>query len=169
MTIDVSQSPIVYSCVDPVTGVKAPAYRLTIPTGAGNTVTWNITSSGPTQKHCSGIFFPNDTPFVDLTGRPVYGFVWSEREEAANQVTLNVDAAASGTYEYRIVVRDIASGTTYSEDPKIIVGTGGIELITELRAIKAKLEEEAKSTPPEVQKKLEPIEKELGKVIDELK
>ena len=66
VTIDVTQDPIKYSDEK-----GNDAYYLEVyPT---NTVSWMATSSGQkgNQKHAVGIFFPDETPFVDNNNRPV--------------------------------------------------------------------------------------------------
>jgi hypothetical protein len=72
----------------------------------------------------------------------VYAFSCSESEESSalpSKASVVLDQDASGTYDYRIGVRDSVSETSITEDPKIIVGgKGGIE--AELIELKSKLD-----------------------------
>jgi hypothetical protein len=128
VTIDARTTPFKYTTNVPVAGTDA--YHLHV-AAATSTVTFTVVTSGANQ-HSAAIFFPNDTPFVDLNARPMNAFAWSESEEGAKLALLPMDQDASGRFEYRVVVFDKLTGTTVSEDPKIIVGTGGFELETQV-------------------------------------
>src|SRR5580700_54776 len=151
VTIDARPTP--FTSTTPVPVAATPAYHLHV-ASANSTVSFTVISSGGNQ-HSAAIFFPNDTPFVDKNGRPMQASVWSQTEESALAM-LPMDPDASGQYEYRVVVFDKVAGTTASEDPKIIVGGGGIELAE----IIEKLNEIKKEHPGE-DKMIESIKTEL--------
>jgi hypothetical protein len=159
VTIDARTTPFTYTTSVPM--AATPAYHLHV-ASANSTVSFTVITSGANQ-HSAAIFFPNDTPLVDKNGRPMQAFVWSQTEESAPAM-LPMDPDASGQYEYRIVVFDKVAGTTTSEDPKFIVGGGGIEL-TE---IIEKLNEIKKEHPGE-DKTIESIKTELQQLFIELK
>lgn len=119
VTIDVTQDPIAYTISQPTPGKNA--YHLNV--SPSDIVNFTVNSSGASQKHSVAIFFPNDSPFVDNKGRPLYEFLWTETEEGSN--ALNVDPDGKGAYEYRVIVFDKSNGKIHRDDPKIIVGSGG--------------------------------------------
>jgi hypothetical protein len=158
VTIDARTTPFTYSTTVPVAGTQA--YHLHL-ASANSTVTFTAITSGANQ-HSAAIFFPTDTPFVDKNGRPMYAFAWSQTEEPL--AVLLMDPDASGPFEYRVVVFDKLTGTTLSEDPKIIVGSGNYEL----NEIIEKLERIRKAHPDE-DKTIESIKTELQQLFLGLK
>jgi hypothetical protein len=123
VTIDFTQSPISYSDAYSHNGVVTPnptAYRLVV--YANETVVWKAKTSG--TKNVVAIFFPNGTPFADQNGRPLPIIVWSAKD--VNSPTATV-VEQSGSYEYSVAAYDEDKGKSYTDDPKIIVGNGGIE------------------------------------------
>ena len=151
VTIDARTTPFAYSTTVPV--ASTPAYHLHL-ASANSTVTFTAITSGANQ-HSAAIFFPTDTPFVDKNGRPMYAFTWSQTEESTLAV-LSVDPDASGPFEYRVVVFDKLTGTTVSEDPKIIVGSGNFELSEIIEKL-----ERIKKAHPDEDKTIESIKTEL--------
>jgi hypothetical protein len=135
------------------------AYRL--PVAMNDTVVWKATTPG--AKNAVAIFFPNGTPFADSDGRPVSMIVWSERGGNSPQLTV---VEASGTYEYHVVVYDEDNKTSYTDDPKIIVGSGYFEADVEiaLAAVKRAL---ALSPNDREKKLLETIEEKLVQLHNE--
>lgn len=95
-----------------------------------DTVSWTATTSGrANQEHSVGIFFPDDTSFVDSNSRPVYAFVWSDRDEASPPVAaVDPDAPLGSCYKYVVAAFDSLKSKTYIDDPKVIIGTGGLML-----------------------------------------
>lgn len=113
VTIDVSKYPVSYS--DPSQSVSA--YRLCVKNN--DSVVWR---QDVTIRHYSAmIFFSGGTPFADKDGRPVTSIVWSDRKSTSPVATVTEE---SGTYEYHVAVYDEDNNKTYTDDPKIIVGSG---------------------------------------------
>jgi hypothetical protein len=155
LTIDVTKNPIAYGAVDNH-GNSTNGYKLRV--FPGDSVSFKAVSSGK-NRHFAAIVFLADTPFTDsVTGRPVNALIWSEGDEA-NPSVLNVDADALGNYEYRVVVFDKESGAGYTEDPKIIVGTGGLVISKVLK----ELDEIAEANPKE-KEKIKSIESNLQRL-----
>jgi hypothetical protein len=125
-------------------GGGKPAYHLNVGVAAGSRVAWQATSVH-SNKHCVAIIFPKETPLVDTNGRPLYAVLWSEIEESSGPTYYNVDPDAAGHYEYTVVVFDRESGTTQSDDPKMIVGSGSLELAVELKSALSQLIEVRKA------------------------
>jgi|SRR5450631_893177 len=123
VTIDFTQFPISYSDAYSHNGVTTPnpkAYRLVV--YANETVVWKAKTPG--TKNVVAIFFPNGTPFADQNGRPMPIIVWPAKD--VNSPTATV-VEQSGSYEYYVAAYDEDKGMSYTDDPKIIVGNGGIE------------------------------------------
>ena len=167
VTVDVTKTPILYTDTFSNGGPPKtqPAYRLAVNTN--DTIAWKIITSG--GMHAAAIVFPNGTPAADANGRSVPLMVWSERDGGSPQLTV---VEAAGTYEYEVVVYDETNKTRYIDDPKIIVGNGGIE--TEWKKISAALGDLRATTTelsemPKQQKRVESIERELEKIAAELK
>lgn len=163
VTVDVTKTPFAY------TSPQTPdAYNLHVDVTKIKTVSWKAVSQG--SNHSMGIFFPKETPFLNPSdGRPMYALLWSDREESANPIIANLDPYASGKYEYRIAVFDKQTGKTYSEDPRIIVGSGNIELIAELSEIKGEIESlEESSHSEEAKRELKRINDKLSGIIASL-
>jgi hypothetical protein len=162
VTVDVTKTPFVYSCPQ-----SPDPYNLYVDLTTAKTVSWKAVSQG--SNHAVGIFFPKETPFLDPSGRPMYALLWSEREENANPIIAKFDLYASGKYEYRVAVFDKQTGTTHSEDPRIIVGSGGIELGNKLNEIRGELESlKQSSNSEEVKHELKTIEDKLSRIIASL-
>jgi hypothetical protein len=114
VTIDITKAPISYSA----SGHNA--YRLKAKNR--DIVKWQaITSS---TDHRVTILFLKDTPFSDGNKKPVYAFHGSQDDEKKKGIGGTIDDDASGTYEYSVAVFDDKTNLTYTDDPKIIVGTG---------------------------------------------
>ena len=144
LTIDVTKNPIAYGAVDNH-GNSTNGYKLRV--FPNDSVSFKAVSSGK-NRHFAAVVFLADTPFNDpTTGRPVNALIWSEGNEA-NPSVLNVDADALGSYEYRVVVFDKENGAGYTEDPKIMVGTGGLVISKVLK----ELDEIAEANPKEKEK-----------------
>ncbi|HWY52988.1 MAG TPA: hypothetical protein VNZ03_00890 [Terriglobales bacterium] len=135
------------------------AYRLAV--DMNDTVVWKATTPG--AKNAAAIFFPNGTPFGDPNGRPVSMIVWSERDGTSPPTTV---VEESGTYEYHVVVYDEDNKITYTDDPKIIVGTGNIE--AEANIALAAVKRAGASSPTDAENKLiESIEDKLRQLLEE--
>jgi hypothetical protein len=167
ITVDVTKTPILYTDTFSNGGAPKtqPAYRLEVNTN--DTIAWKIITSG--GMHAAAIVFPNGTPAADANGRSVPLMAWSERDGGSPQLTI---VEAAGTYEYEVVVYDETNKTRYIDDPRIIVGNGGIE--TEWKKISAALGDLREATTelsgmPKQQKQVESIEQELEKKAAELK
>jgi plastocyanin len=160
VTIDITAAPISYSA----SGHNA--YRLKAKNG--DIVKWQAKTSS--TKHRVTILFLKDTPFSDGSKKPLYAFHGSEADEAGNGIGGTIDDDASGTYEYYVAVFDDKTNLTYTDDPKIIVGSGndaGAEIslaVDDLKRAGAQL-----SSKPKLQKKIESIEDELVRLGGELK
>lgn len=168
VTIDVTTNPISYSVSKNGTPQSGSAYRLYV--ANGDSVAWNVTT-GNNDSYSAMIFFPT-TPLYDRTsGRPTNSIVWSDR--ATPSPVSKVDASFA-TYEYHVAVNDEVKKKTYSDDPKIIVGSGNMGVEAKIRSaiddlIQAdtqlsgnpKLEEEAK--------RIEAIKNELQHILDEIR
>jgi hypothetical protein len=167
--VDAKTKPFSY-----VDGAGKPAYHLNVSVAAGSRVAWQATSPH-SNKHCVAILFPKETPLVDTTtGRPLYAVLWSEIEESSGPTYYSVDPDASGHYEYTVVVFDRESGATQSDDPKMIVGSGNLELKVELTSVLGELREvqKALSGKPSVEKQageIESVERKLEGIIKTLK
>jgi hypothetical protein len=169
VTIDFTQYPPKYSfACTPANGAKCAspngnAYRLTVPQGSSDSNSVAFTVITPGAQHSAAIAFTQDTPFVDINRRPVYVFAWSDREESSGQNVLHIASdAAAQEYEYRIVATDNTNKKTYSDDPKIIVGSGSS--LNELLNVRARLELEEKRSPQD-KEKFERLIRELDNVI----
>jgi hypothetical protein len=164
VTIDVMTSPISY--LDPQQ--PGSAYRLCV--AKGESVLWQAVTAKPNNgRYSAMVFFPNGTPFADTAGRPITRIVWSERTSTDRQAAV---VEKSGSYEYYVAVYDEDHQKTYADDPKIIVGSGGVDAeintaIENLKQASAQL-----SRDPQLQGKadqIEAIQKELQHILAELK
>lgn len=164
VTIDVTKAPISYSMTDP-NGVVHNAYRLRAETG--DKVTWTVKPS-KTQYHVS-ILFLKETPLNDTNGNPTYTVLGSDQTTIPPMV---IDKDASGTYEYYVGVVDDYTKQTYSDDPKIIVGTGNFEaratITSALDELRKTAEDVERKREHELEKQIESVEKKLERAIDEL-
>lgn len=97
-------------------------YGFSLVVYANETVVWKAKTLG--TKNVVAIFFPNGTPFADQNGRPMPIIVWSAKD--VNSPTATV-VEQSGSYDYSVAAYDEDKGKSYTDDPKIIVGNGGIE------------------------------------------
>ena len=167
VTIDVTKKPISYSVGNPA----ANAYHLQV--NPNEVVTWTAVTSSPNPKHCVAIFFQKETPLADTNIRPVRTLLWSERDETPNGPPVTIDPDASGIYEYSVAVLDEGTQTTYTDDPRIIVGTGNFEARTTITSALDELRKAAevaeRKREPELGKQIESVEKKLERAIDELK
>jgi plastocyanin len=158
VVIDITTSPISYS----VAGHHA--YRLNA--DPGDRVTWTAKTTGP--KHHLAILFLKETPLVDASNRPMYAVHGSEIDEAGSGIGGTIDNDALGTYEYYVAVFDNATNLTYTDDPKIIVGTGNAEAQINLARGDLKRAEAQLSSKPKQQKQIESIEHELEHLVNDL-
>jgi plastocyanin len=165
VTINFTTSPASYSDNSSTNGVPSTpnpkAYRL--PVDVGDTVVWKATTHG--AKNAVAVFFPNGTPFADQNGRPVSMIVWSERDVNSPPVTVVED---SGTYEYQVAAYDEDNKVPYTDDPKIIVGSGNLE--SDVAIAMAAVKRAGASSPNDSEKKLiESIEEKLVQLRNEVK
>lgn len=167
MTSDAVKKTIKYS--SPCSSDASSLY-----VNSGDVVTWKAKTSG--KKHHSAIFFSPTTPFVDqASGDPVYSFHGSEADEAGGiggQAMIGPDA--SGEYKYTVLIFDEMNDTTYTDDPKIIVGSGMAIARVELTAALAEIKKAKAllSGKPAVERQtaqIASIEHELAEVIEQLK
>jgi plastocyanin len=160
VTIDITTSPISYS----VGGHHA--YRLKV--NAGDSVTWKAKTNGST--HHLAILFLKETPLSDASNQPLYAVHGSEVEETGSGIGGTIDSDASGTYEYYVAVFDGVTKKTYTDDPKIIVGTGNLEAEAELALALDDLKTAGTklSSKPKQRQQLESIERELEHLMNEL-
>jgi len=130
VTVDVRSGSIVYSAGDkatvPPTNVPLSNNRdLTVK--PGDTVAWQVLSNkmgnNPPAHRLTILFLPNQTPFVDKSGNPVYAFEGSKGDDGGPNLsgTINPNITCE-EYEFYVAVIDDAGGQTYTDDPKIIVG-----------------------------------------------
>lgn len=165
VTINFTTSPASYSDTFSTNGgpstTNSKAYRLSV--DVSDTVVWKATTHG--TKHAVAVFFPNGTPFADQNGRPVSMIVWSERDVNSPPVTVVED---SGTYEYQVVAYDEDNKVPYTDDPKIIVGSGNLE--SDVAIALAAVKRAGASSPNDSEKKLiESIEEKLVQLRNEVK
>jgi len=142
-----------------------------LPVNVGKTITWRVNPSG--KKYHIAILFKNKkTPLVDLHGTPLNAVHGSDQDEGTLKVGGTVGPAAQGhRYKYAVAVFDDDTGATYSDDPKIIVGTGSDDAIQELSSALEEVKEAvvALKDRPKPEEKAKSIESQLNKLIDELK
>jgi hypothetical protein len=154
VTIDVASGSVIYSVspptVDPhnmcVTDVDE--------------IKWKVISAGPSPRHLVAIQFLITTPFVGAHGHPVSSFQWSEKDDATAVGFGGGLAQTIGTHEYCVAVYDEVAHKLYLDDPKIIVGTGHLD-------VKRKVIE-AERGVREAREKLESIENILTNVIQKM-
>jgi hypothetical protein len=163
VTMKFGTSPTSYSDTYSTNGgpstVNPKAYRIQV--DMDDTVVWKATTPG--AKSAVAIFFPSGTPFADSNGRPVSMIVWSERDGNSPQTTV---VESSGTYEYQVVAYDEDNKTPYADDPKIIVGSGGIE--SDVKIAMAAVKRARASSPNDTEKNLiEIIEEKLVQLRNE--
>lgn len=159
--IDVTKNPISYSA-----GGKH-AYRLHVK--AGSSITWTAVTSQ--KNHHLAILFLKETPLVDKSGNPVYALQGSDAEEAGSGIGAGIDGEASGEYEYYVAVFDDATKTAYTDDPKIIVGSGGVSAAQD---VSSALEDLRRANPrllnePKLHEEAESIEQRLQDLLQKLK
>jgi hypothetical protein len=159
VTVDVTKNPISY------TANGHNAYRLR--PKVGKTITWAAKTSG--AQHRLTVLFVKETPLIDANNNPLYAVHSSDSDPG---VVGTIDPDASGTYEYYVAVFDDVTHSTYTDDPKIIVGSGNIvtpaELEPELNEVLGKVKE-LTSSRADQRKKVEAIEDKLEALIKELK
>jgi hypothetical protein len=152
VTINVTTDPISYSAQDAQTN-SVPANPLKV--RPGDSVTWTVTTTSA-HPYRATVLFPNNTPFWDAHYNiPVYAF------EGASMAIGGTTGSTSGRYEYCVAVFDDNTHQTYADDPKIIVGSGQQDAKAEIVDAEGELRE--------VRNKIESIEKQLQKAIQELK
>jgi hypothetical protein len=167
VTIDVTKKPISY-----MNGSQNVYHLKIVSVNAGDTISWNAISSAPAsggQQHSAGIFFPKDTPLIDDDGRPMYAVVWSDREEALGRVKQKLDSDANGVYEYRVAVFDKNGSVKYSDDPKIMIGTGQVYLANKLIEVKEELQGAAEHCSSDSKDMIATAEHKLNEIINGLK
>jgi|HubBroStandDraft_5_1064220.scaffolds.fasta_scaffold24748_2 hypothetical protein len=168
VTINVATNPTSYKVG------TVNAYRLKLKTC--QTVTWTVSTppnpSGKNPYHVT-ILFPKETPLFDPnTNLPAYLIVGSDQKPIS---AMAVDADATGTYEYYVVIVDDFTNQTYPDDPKIIVGTGKdsataniSSALDEVKAARTTVSNKSNKLQERLQEQMESIEKQLRQVLDEL-
>jgi hypothetical protein len=161
VTIDASTTPISYTVVDS-SGAVHNAYRLRVK--SNDKVSWKMKSGG--AQHGT-VLFIRDTPLVDANNNnnPLFAV------DTSNAVVGLVDQGASGIYEYYVAVFDPTTNKTYTDDPKIIVGSGNIVVAAELEPILNTVLGEVKELKPsssDQRRRVESIEDNLEKLIKQL-
>jgi hypothetical protein len=134
-------------------------------------VTWQVNTAGK-KYHVTILFEKKRTPFVDLTtGKPVHAIHGTEQDEGTLTVGGTVGPNATGEYPYAVAVFDDVTKETYSDDPKIIVGTGFDEAKEALTSAldEVKEAEVALSGRPKQREQAKSIETQLVQLIAELK
>jgi len=134
----------------------------------GESVMWQAKTGGVSHR-LTVLFRKNKTPFADKNG-PVYAFEGSEANEAIG-IGGNIGQVGSHSYKYCVAVFDDATKKTYTDDPKIIVGTGHLDAEAEIGLARDDLKEAYAelSSKPKLQKKILSIERKLERIVDELK
>lgn len=131
VTIDVTSGSISYSAQNKATLANVPMHHKDLPVNPGDSVTWQAktkpTATDPTPIHrVTILFLPNETPFGDGNGNPLYAFEGAQVDEASNGIggTIGPNHSSSPVaYEYYVaVIDDAKGGLTYTDDPRIIVG-----------------------------------------------
>jgi hypothetical protein len=117
VTIDLlANNKLVYK----VRGTLAPD---PLPVSPNKTITWSVNPHGK-QYHITILFQENKTPLVDPTnGVPINAVHGSQQDEGTLKVGGKIRGAQGVTYKYGVAVFDDDTNDTYSDDPKIIVGT----------------------------------------------
>jgi len=161
VTIDVSTTPISYTVVDS-SGAVHNAYRLRVK--SNDKVSWKMKSGG--AQHGT-VLFIRDTPLVDANNNnnPLFAV------DTLNAVVGLVDQGASGIYEYYVAVFDPTTNKTYTDDPKIIVGSGNIVVAAEIEPVLNTVLGEVKELKPsssDQRRRVESIEDNLEKLIKQL-
>lgn len=142
-----------------------------LPVMHNDVVTWKAKTHGP--KHHLALIFAPLTPFVDVdTGFPVFAFFGSEVNEShgggiGSNASIGPHVLETG-YEYLVAVWDDESKKTYSNDPKIIVGTGYNAAEAELESAKEKIKRAEELGDSSLKEKLIPIQKNLQDIINGL-
>jgi hypothetical protein len=138
-----------------------------LPVKEGESIMWQAKTVG--VSHRLAVLFRKKTPFADKNG-PVYAFEGSEADEA-NGIGGNIGQVGSHSYKYCVAVFDDATKKTYTDDPKIIVGTGHLDAEAEIDLAQDDLKEAYAelSSKPKLQKKILSIERKLERIVDELK
>jgi hypothetical protein len=158
--IDAGAIPISYKRVDS-SGKVHNAYRLNVK--PNDKVSWQM-KPGSTQH--ATVLFIRDTPLVDASNNnnPLYAV------DSLNAVVGSVEPDASGIYEYYVAVFDPATNKTYTDDPKIIVGSGNIIVAVELEPALSRILGEVKELKPssDQRKRVESIEDNLETLIKKL-
>jgi hypothetical protein len=132
-------------------------------------VTWQVNTPGK-KYHVTILFENKRTPFVGPNGKPVHAFHGTEQDEGTLTVG-GMIGPTTGTYRYAVAVFDDVTKETYSDDPKIIVGTGFDEARDALTAALEEVKEAdvALSGRPKQQEQAKSIEHQLENLIGELK
>jgi hypothetical protein len=136
----------------------------------GKKIAWSVNLK---RYHLIVSFKNNISPFRDTQNKPVLGFYGTEGDEGTMNIGGTIDPSADGnSYRYNVTVFDDSINKFYSDDPKIIVGTGINEAkqdltlaLGELKLAAAALSELHKQ---QLKAKVEDIETEVNKVIEAL-
>jgi hypothetical protein len=165
----------------PVTIYLAPNNSVSYKEGANSgdpltvspnqTVVWKAITPGK-KYHVTIIFKSKKSPFVDANGDPVYAVHGSEQDEGTLKIGGKIGQGALGhSYKYSVAVFDDVTNKTYSDDPKIIVGTGFDEARNALTAALGEVKEAdvALSDRPKQQEQAKSIENQLEHLLVELK
>jgi hypothetical protein len=160
VTIDAAAIPISYKIVDS-SGKVHNAYRLRVK--PNDKVSWQMK---PGSAQHATVLFIRDTPLVDVnnSNNPLFAV------DSLNAVVGSVEPDASGIYEYYVAVFDPATNKTYTDDPKIIVGSGNIVVAADLESVLNKVLIEVKELKPssDQRKRVESIEDNLKTLIKQL-
>jgi hypothetical protein len=136
---------------------------------ANQTVTWKVNG---TKYHLTILFKKKKTPLVDPNGKPLNAVHGSEQDEGTLKVGGKIGGGAKGhSYKYAVAVFDDVTNETYSDDPKIIVGTGLEDAKEELASAldEVKEAEVALSDRPKQREQAKSIENQLEHLIADLK
>jgi hypothetical protein len=137
---------------------------------ANQTVTWKVNNSGK-GYHVTILFKDKKTPLVDSSGKPLNAVHGSEQDEGTLKVGGTIGGGAKGhSYKYAVAVFDDANNETYSDDPKIIVGTGLQDAKEELASAldEVKEAEVALASRPKQREQAKSIENQLEHLIADL-
>jgi hypothetical protein len=175
VTIDVTGGSISYSAVIKDTVPPTPvslSNNRDLSVESKDTVEWqtktNKTANNPVPVHrLTILFLPNETPFIDGSGNPIYVFEGSQDDEAKHKIMGTIGPNSSSQCEdyecYVAVIDDAKGGKTYTDDPKIIVGNAIMDttkgrLINEAQS---DLEEAARLNAA-LRKRIESVERKLN-------
>jgi hypothetical protein len=121
------------------------------------------------------ILFVREPPLIDATSnQPKYVVHGPESDDGTTTIGGGIHPDASGVYEYSVAVFDKVANSViaYTDDPTIIVaGSGTVDTTMEAELTEAtdELKRAISSSPSAQREKLEPIEKRLEELINQLR